>query len=115
MTGFLHYRVFVSKSRQILIRCCILGQRGTADIAIYLRYVGHPFLHIHTRLHIVRQYDSLSFGSKITHMAAKRHFAVSKQTVYQGPVLTDDQYQLRMPNGEEIVRDIVEPTFRTSF
>jgi len=41
-------------------------------------------------------------------MAAKRQFAVSKQTVYRGPVLTVDQYHLRMPNGEEIVRDIVE-------
>jgi len=28
--------------------------------------------------------------------------------VYQGPVLKIDQYQLRMPNGKEIVRDIVE-------
>ncbi len=41
-------------------------------------------------------------------MAARRQFAVSKQTVYRGPVLTVDQYQLRMPNGKEIVRDIVE-------
>ena len=41
-------------------------------------------------------------------MAAKSHFAISKQTVYQGPVLRVDQYRLRMPNGVEIVRDIVE-------
>ena len=81
---------------------------GTADIASYARYVGRPFLHVHTRLHTVKQYGSLSDGSNITHVAAKRQFAVSKQTVYQGPVLTVDQYQLRMPNGEEIVRDIVE-------
>src|SRR5216684_6822920 len=41
-------------------------------------------------------------------VASKRPFAISKQTVYQGPVLRVDQYQLRMPNREEIVRDIVE-------
>lgn len=28
--------------------------------------------------------------------------------VYLGPVLTINQYQLCIPNGEEIVRDIVE-------
>ena len=28
--------------------------------------------------------------------------------MYRGPILTVNQYQLRMPNGEEIVRDIVE-------
>src|SRR5450759_5294767 len=84
------------------------GRGGTADIASYSRYVGRPFLHIHTRLHTVKQYGSLSDGSNITHVAAKRQFAVSKQTVYQGPVLTINQYQLHMPNGEEIVRDIVE-------
>jgi 8-oxo-dGTP pyrophosphatase MutT (NUDIX family) len=85
-----------------------VGKGGTADIASYARYVGRPFFHIHTRQHTVKQYGSLSDGSKITHVSAKRQFAVSKQTVYQGPVLRVDQYQLRMPNGEEIVRDIVE-------
>src|SRR6266700_3692951 len=84
------------------------GRGGTADIASYSRNVGRPFLHLHTRLHTVKQYGSLSDGSNITHEAAKRQFAVSKQTVYQGPVLTVDHYQLRMPNGKEIVRDIVE-------
>jgi 8-oxo-dGTP pyrophosphatase MutT (NUDIX family) len=84
------------------------GKGGTADIASYARYVGRPFLHVHTRLNTVKQYGSLSDGSNITHVAAKRQFAVSKQTVYRGPVLTVDQYQLRIPNGEEIVRDIVE-------
>src|SRR6266496_3842028 len=84
------------------------GRGGTADIASYARSVGRPFFHVHTRLHKVKQYGSLSDGSKITHVAAKRQFVVSKQTVYQGPVLRVDQYQLRMPNGKEIVRDIVE-------
>lgn len=34
------------------------GKGGTADIASYARYVGRPFLHIHTRLHTVKQYGS---------------------------------------------------------
>jgi hypothetical protein len=32
----------------------------------------------------------------------------TKHTVYRGPVLTVNQYQLHMPNGKDIVRDIVE-------
>ena len=36
------------------------GKGGTADIASYARYVGRPFLHIHTRQHTVKQYGSLS-------------------------------------------------------
>ena len=32
----------------------------------------------------------------------------SKESVYQGNVLTVNKYQMRMPNGEEIERDIVE-------
>jgi hypothetical protein len=55
----------------------------------------------------IKLYGSLSVSSKITHGAAKRQFAVSKQKVYQGPVLTVNQYRLR-PDREEIVRDIVE-------
>ena len=84
------------------------GKSGTADIASYARCVGRPFLHIHTRIHTVKQNGSLFDGAKITHVAAKRQFAVSKQTVYRGPILTVNQYKLRMPNGEEVVRDIVE-------
>ncbi len=84
------------------------GRGGTADVASYSRYVGRPFVHVHTRLHTIKQYGSPSDDSKIKHVAAKRQFAVSKQKVYQGPVLTVNQYQLQMPNGKEIVRDIVE-------
>src|SRR2546421_9015822 len=63
------------------------GKGGTADIPSYARYVGRPFIHIHTQLHTVKQYGSLS-GSKVTHEAAKRKYAVSKETVYQGPIVT---------------------------
>ena len=30
------------------------------------------------------------------------------QTVYQGPVLTVNRYHLQMPDGKEVIRDIVE-------
>ena len=42
----------------------------------------------------MKQYGSLT-GAKETHEAAKRKYAVSKETVYQGPVLTVNKYQVR--------------------
>lgn len=84
-----------------------IGKGGTADVASYARLVGCPFIHVHTRLHAVKQYGSLS-GSKVKHEAAKRKYAISKETVYQGPVLTVNKYQMRMPDSEVIERDIVE-------
>jgi hypothetical protein len=84
------------------------GKGGTADIATYARLVRCPFIHIHTRLHIVKQYGSLLDNSRMSRMSAKRVFAVEKQTIYQGNVLTVDHYRLQMPNGKVIVRDIVE-------
>lgn len=83
------------------------GKGGTADVASYARLVGRPFIHVHTRLHTVKQYGSL-IGSKVTHEAAKRKYAVSKETMYQGSVLTVNKYQMHMPNGDVIERDIVE-------
>ena len=43
-----------------------------------------------------------------TRSSAKREYAVEKQTVYQGQVLTVSHYRLRMPDGRVIERDIVE-------
>src|SRR6266700_1331045 len=85
----------------------VAGKGGTADFASYARLVGRPIIHVHTRLHLVKQYGSLT-NSKVTHETAKRKYAVSKETVYQGPVLTVNKYQLQMPNGEMLERDIVE-------
>src|SRR5258706_646920 len=82
------------------------GKSGTGDIASYSRLVGRPFIHVHTRLHTVKQYGSLA-GSKVRHEAAKRKYAISKETMYQGPILTVNKYQMRMPDGEVIERDIV--------
>jgi hypothetical protein len=89
-------RSLIMKTRVILVwnGYPAAGRGGTADIASYSRYARRPFLHVHMRLHKVKQHGSLSVDSKITHVAAKRHFAVSKQTVYHGSVLTVDQYQL---------------------
>jgi ADP-ribose pyrophosphatase len=83
------------------------AKSGTGDIASYSRLVSCPFIHVNTRLHAVKQYGSLA-GSKVRHEAAKRKDAISKETVYQGPVLTVNKYQMRMPGGEVIERDIVE-------
>ena len=79
------------------------GKGGTADIASYARLVGCPFIHVYTRLHTVKQYGSLA-GSKVRHEAAKRQYAISKETVYQGPVLTVNKYQIRMPDGDIVER-----------
>lgn len=47
------------------------GKGGTADIASYARLRGCPFLHVHTRLHTVKQYGSLT-GPRAIHEAATR-------------------------------------------
>jgi 8-oxo-dGTP pyrophosphatase MutT (NUDIX family) len=84
------------------------GRGGTADIASYARLVGCPFIQIHTRLPIVKQYGSLHDGTRRDRISAKLEFAVEKQTVYQGQVLAVNHYRLRMPDGKVIERDIVE-------
>jgi len=78
------------------------GKGGTADIATYARSVGCPFIHIHTRPHIAKQYGSLLSNSRLPRVSAKRGFAVQKQTVYQGNVLTVNHYRLQMPGGKVI-------------
>lgn len=85
------------------------GKGGTGDIASYARVMKRPFIHLHTLRHTVKQYGIFpSEPTREAHVAPKREFTVAKETVYQGPVLAVNQYRLRMPNGEEIVRDIVE-------
>jgi ADP-ribose pyrophosphatase YjhB (NUDIX family) len=84
------------------------GRGGTADIASYARSLRRPFVHIHTRLHTTKQYGSLHADSEMTYGVPRRELAVTKQTVYRGPVLTVEQYRWQLPNRDEIVRDIVE-------
>lgn len=82
------------------------GRGGTADVANYARFLGCPFLHVHTRLHTTKLYGELS--GKLKKAPTSRNFAVEKQTIYQGPVLTLNRYHMHMPDGKELDRDIVE-------
>jgi len=84
------------------------GKGGTADVASYARLVRRPFIHIHTRLHTTKQYGKLLADSGATYGVPRRELAATKRTVYQGQVLTVNQYRWRTPNGDEIERDIVE-------
>jgi ADP-ribose pyrophosphatase len=59
--------------------------------------------------HIVKPSREVSVQPSLrAHIAPKRTFITAQQTVYQGSVLTVNQYRLRMPDGQELVRDIVE-------
>jgi 8-oxo-dGTP pyrophosphatase MutT (NUDIX family) len=85
------------------------GKGGTADVVHYARSVGLPFVHVNTRKHTTKQYGAFPQSSKrVEGISAKREFAVSKQTVYQGSVLRVDKYLMCLPNGKQIERDIVE-------
>lgn len=85
-----------------------LGKGGTGDIASYARLRHCPFVHVHTRLHTIKQYGRISQNPVSKHIAAKRKFAVTRQTVYQGSILTIHRYHMCLPDGKEIDRDIVE-------
>ena len=84
------------------------GRGGTADVASYARVLRRPFIHVDTRLRTTRQYGSLQAGPEAAYGVPRRELAVTKQTVYQGDVLTVNQYRWQLPNRDEIVRDIVE-------
>lgn len=85
------------------------GRGGTGDVATYARLIGRPFIHIHTVKHIVQHYGNVTIPPPFTsHISPKRAFITAQQTVYQGSVLSVNQYHLRMPDGQELVRDIVE-------
>jgi 8-oxo-dGTP pyrophosphatase MutT (NUDIX family) len=84
------------------------GRGGTADVASYARALRRPFIHVHTRLHTIKQYGSLQAGSEAAYGVPRRELAVTKQSVYQGEVLTVNQYRWQLPDRDEIIRDIVE-------
>jgi 8-oxo-dGTP pyrophosphatase MutT (NUDIX family) len=85
------------------------GKGGTGDIASYARTLSRPFVHIHTRHHTVTLYGDLSLQTKTAlPVAPKRTFTISKQQMYQGSVLTVNQYRLQMPDGKVVIRDVVE-------
>jgi len=84
------------------------GRGGTADVASYARLLRRPFIHIHTRLHTTKQYGKLLADSGATYGVPRRELAVTKRTVYQGQVLTVNQYRWHTPDGDEVERDIVD-------
>ena len=85
------------------------GRGGTGDIATDARLLGRPFLHLHTVKRSVKQYGDVSpQAATPPHIAPKRSFVKTRQTVYQGKVLSVNQYRLHMPDGQELIRDIAE-------
>src|SRR5579885_3690456 len=85
------------------------GRGGTGDMASYARSLGRPFVHLHTRKHTVTVHGTFSPQEQtMLPTAPKRTFTVSQRQIYQGPVLTLNQYKLHMPGGKELTRDIVE-------
>jgi hypothetical protein len=85
------------------------GRGGTGDTASYARLVKRPYVHINIRQQTVRMYGDITTHLTTTATTApKQEFVIAKDIVYQGPTLVVNQYRLRMPDGKEIVRDIVE-------
>lgn len=84
------------------------GRGGTADVASYARTLKRPFIHVHTRLQTTKKYGSLENVPDISQGVPRRERAITKETVYQGEVLTVNQYRWHLSNQGEIVRDIVE-------
>jgi 8-oxo-dGTP pyrophosphatase MutT (NUDIX family) len=84
------------------------GRSGTGDMASYTRFVGCPFIHIDTRLHIVKTYGEVSTHKRATHaVSPKQEFSMTQRSVYQGATLVVKQYHICMPDGKEVVRDVV--------
>lgn len=85
------------------------GRSGTGDLASYARFIGRPFIQIDTKRLIVKTY-----GEKIAHersrqtTSPKQEYTVAKQQVYQGSTLVVNQYHVRMPDGKELTRDVME-------
>ena len=85
------------------------GRGGTGDVAAYARFTHRPFVHLDTRKHTVTRYGELHpHTSPPPSVSPKQEFTVAKHVIYQGPTLTVTQHRLQMPNGKEIIRDIVE-------
>jgi ADP-ribose pyrophosphatase len=85
------------------------GRGGTGDMASYARFVGCPFIHIDTRQLSVTTYGEMSGCNKTRqNTSPKREFTVTKEQVYQGSTLTVNQYHICMPDGKDVIRDVVE-------
>lgn len=85
------------------------GRSGTGDIASYARWVRCPFIHIDTTKLMVKTYGEQTAREIPIHPTSpKQEFPVAKQQVYRGSTLVVNQYHVRMPDGKEVVRDVVE-------
>ncbi len=84
------------------------GQGGTGDVVAYARFRGRPFVHVHTRHHLVKTYQGNSSPRTPRSLSPKREFTVATQHIYQGTALTVKQHRLRMPDGKDVTRDVVE-------
>jgi len=85
------------------------GRGGTGDVASYARLRKCPFIHLDTLQRTVKNYGVFSLDApRKPSLSVKREFAIAEQVVYQGSIITVRQYHLRMPNGKELIRDIVE-------
>ena len=85
------------------------GRSGTGDIASYARSVGCPLIHIDTHKLRVKTYgETTDRERKSRTTSPKQEFTVAKQQVYHGSTLIVNQYQVRMPDGKEILRDVME-------
>lgn len=85
------------------------GRGGTGDVANYARLRKRPFIHLHTLQHTVKNYGAFSPNMlRKPAVSVKREFTIAEHVVYQGPIITVRQYHLRMPDGKEMLRDIVE-------
>ncbi|HEY1248526.1 MAG TPA: hypothetical protein VGE97_06040, partial [Nitrososphaera sp.] len=85
------------------------GRSGTGDIASYARWVGCPFIHIDTQKLTVKTYGEATIRESYIHPTSpKQEFTVAKQQVYRGSTLVVNQYRMRMPDGKEVVRDVLE-------
>jgi 8-oxo-dGTP pyrophosphatase MutT (NUDIX family) len=85
------------------------GRSGTGDMASYARFVGCPFIHIDTQKHLVNAYGEKAPRESFLHTSSpKQEFTVAKQQVYRGSTLIVNQYQVRMPDGKEVIRDVME-------
>ncbi|GCE49847.1 8-oxo-dGTP pyrophosphatase MutT (NUDIX family) [Thermosporothrix hazakensis] len=86
-----------------------LGRGGTADMANYARAYGRPYIHIDTRCLNVHTYTASStFSQTFSASSPKREHMVAHRIAYQGPLLSVKQYHFRLPDGQEIVRDVLE-------
>jgi 8-oxo-dGTP pyrophosphatase MutT (NUDIX family) len=85
------------------------GKSGTGDMASYARFVGRPFIHIDIQKKVVRRYGREEAWKGMLHTTSpKQAFTVAKHQVYRGSTVVVNQYQIRMPDGEELIRDVME-------